>query len=87
MENCTRLLDFFCEQGSRGVLQSYKLELYEACVMDETVTSVLAGKHLHITPPFYVTGVKKTHIFIPMVITKDVVELVRRNVSRGLGLG
>ena len=70
-------------------MQSYELAEYQAGIINETVASVLVGKHQHKTIPFYSTleTYEETPIFIPVDITEDAVEMVTRKCSGSSGPG
>ena len=72
-----------------GALQPYELAEDFTGMINETVVSVLEGKHPSKTIPSCDTleTYKDTPIFIPVNITKESVELVARKLSETSGPG
>ena len=90
VENCASLSDFLRMGMGGGVLQSNKLASERTGVMDETVVSVLAGKHPHEPPPSprsMLEVYNETPILILIEITYDVVESVAQKRLGILGPG
>ena len=71
-----------------GIFQPNELALDETGVINETVSSFLAGKPLHDLPPCSTLEVyNKTPIFSPVYIKEDVVESFMWKLSGSSGLG
>ena len=59
---------FVCEQETWEFLQPNELSWDERCVINETITYVLAGKYLHDSLPlFYVGGIRLNTYFYSCV--------------------